>query len=129
VLTRLGWPDIAPGGVVVGPATDAQQQAGVVSLMGAGLPVVERYLPLQWLRVQVRCLAPTLEEADKISFLVNKELHARTRVVARQRSTDHRFLVHLMNITAGPSMHYDSPETWETLLFGEVLIGTQPIED
>ena len=127
VLNRLGWPDLAPAGVVIGPATDAQQQSGGVSVLGAGLPVVERYLPLQWMRAQVRCIAATLEEADHISFMVNRELHGRTRTIARQSSTDQRFLVHLSNVIAGPSMHYDSTETWETLLFAELLIGTQPI--
>lgn len=127
VLNRLSEPDLAPGGVVVGPATDAEQQAGVVSVMAAGLPQVERYVRVQWLRAQVRCLAPTLAEADEIAHRVNAALHGRNRTIARMASTDRRYLIHLSNVTSGPSMHYDSPETWETLLFVEIMIGTQPI--
>lgn len=128
VLTRLCMPDIAPAGVVVGPANDAAQQAGVVSVVAAGLPEEDRYGPTQWMRCQFRCLAPTLEMADRIAQSVMRDVHGRVRTVARMASIDKRFLIHLCNVTAGPSMHYDSPETWETLLFAEVMIGTEPID-
>ena len=127
VLQRLGRPDIAPMGVVVGPATNAQQQGGVVQMSQAGLPAVERYVPAQWMRCQIRCLAGTLEEADQIAQKVQQSLHGKQRVIARMASTDHRYLIHLLNITSGPSMHYDSAQTWEELLFAEIMIGTDPI--
>lgn len=128
VLRRLGFPDIAPAGIVVGPTTDAQQQAGVVSLTAAGLPTIERYLPLQWMRCQVRVLAGTLVDSDRIAQAVQRDLHGRVRTIARMASTDQRYLLHLSNVTAGPSMHYDSPETWENLLFAEILIGTEALD-
>lgn len=128
ILNRLTLPGFAPAGAVVGPANDQQQQTGVVSIMAAGLPVVEMYRPEQWLRAQMRCLAPTLELADTIAQRVLERLNGQTRTVARMASTDHRYLVHLCNITAGPSMHFDSPETWETLLFAELMISTTPLD-
>lgn len=128
ILNRLSVPGFAPSGAVVGPASDIQQQAGVVSVVAAGLPVVEKYLPEQWLRAQMRCLAPVLAEAEAISQRVFERLNGQVRVVARMASTDHRYLVHLCNVTAGPSMHYDSPETWETLLFAELCISTEPLD-
>lgn len=128
VLLRLCEPGFAPGGIVTGPATDAQQQAGVVSLTQAGLPVVERYSPIVWMRCQVRCLAPTLDLADRLGWAVQRNLEGLpNRVVARMASTDRRYLVHLSSVTAGPSEHYDSPETWEALLFAELMIGTEPL--
>ncbi len=127
LLSRLGDPDLAPAGVIVGPANDAQQQAGVVSITAAGLPLEERYLPLQWMRAQIRCLAGTLEQADSLAQGVQRDLHGRTRTILRMASTDQRYLLHLANVTSGPSYHYDSPETWETLLFAEILIGNQPL--
>ena len=127
-LNRLAVPGFAPAGAVVGPASDAQQQAGVVEMVEAGLPTVERYAPIQWMRAQLRCLAPTLSEADTIAHRVQVELHGKVRIVARMASTDHRYLIHLCNITAGPSQHYDTPETWESLLFAELMIGTEPLD-
>lgn len=127
VLNRLGRPDLAPAGVVVGPSSDAQQQEGVAQMSQAGLPVVERYTPTQWMRCQIRCLAGTLDVAEVISQRIMNELNQKQRVVARMASTDRRYLIHLMNITAGPSMHYDSAETWELLVFAEIMLGTQPI--
>lgn len=127
ILRRLGPPGLAPAGVVTGPANDDQQQRGVISIMQAGLPTIELYTPVQWMRCQIRCLAGTLAEADQISFGVNAFLHGRGRTVGRMASTDHRYLVHMINVVAGPSMHYDSPETWETLLFAELMIGTDPL--
>jgi hypothetical protein len=60
--------------------------------------------------------------------MVFTELNQKVRVVAYQASTGERYLVHLVNVTAGPSMHYDSPETWETLLFAELMIAATPIQ-
>lgn len=126
-LTRWGDPNLAPGGVVVGPSNDTQQQLGVISITAAGLPTVERYVPIVWMRAQIRCLAGTLDQAEQLAQGVQRNLHARIRLRCRQKSTDSWYLIHQANITAGPSMHYDSPETWESLLFAEVMIGTQPL--
>lgn len=122
--------------VVVGPATDAQQQSGVVSLVDAGLPVVEDYVAVVWTRAQMRCLHGTLIGAEHISRAIQRVLTGRGRTLARQdvvtalgvsTGAYDEYLVHLCRVTAGPSMHYDSPETWETLLFAEVMLGTVPV--
>ena len=127
VLERKLHPNVAPGGIVVGPASDAQQQAGVVSIVDAGLPRLERYQSLVWDRAQMRCIAPTLASADKIARGVQFALHMQGRIIARMESTGDKYLVHLVNIIAGPSMHFDSPETLETLIFAEMLVGTEPV--
>lgn len=128
VLRRLGDPDVAPAGIVVGPANDSQQQRGVVSVVSGGLPTIDKYSPVQWMRAQVRCLAGSLENADRIAQSVYRDLNGKQRFVGRMASTDQKYLIHLCNIGSGPSMHFDSPETWETLLFAELMIGTAPIE-
>jgi hypothetical protein len=127
MLNRYGDPEIAPAGIVIGPSNHAQQQAGVVSITAAGMPVVNKYLPLQSMRAQIRCLAGTLELAEAIAQAVLRDTNGKVRMRCRQASTDQWYLVHLSNVTAGPSMHYDSAETWETLLFAELLIGTGPV--
>lgn len=125
-LERWGAPNVAPY-IVVGPANHDQQQAGVASITAAGLPLVERYSPLQWSRVQIRCLHGTLDGAETIAQAVFRDLNQRVRLKVRQASTDAWYVLHLSNVTAGPSYHYDSPETWECLVFAEVLIGTQKL--
>lgn len=129
-IIRTKTPDLsmAGGGVVIGPASDAQQQAGVAQIVPAGMPVLDKYGPVQWSRIQIRCLAPTAELADRIAQAIYEENHSRGRTLGHQASLNKDFLVHLFNITAGPSMHYDSPETWETLLFAEIMIGTAPLD-
>lgn len=119
--------DVAPAGVVVGPANDAQQQAGVVSIVDAGMPMVERYVRVTWVRSQFRCLAGTLEQADRIARTVQGALNQTGRTLVLQPSSGETYLIHLITVDAGPSMHFDSPETWETLLFAEVMIGTDPV--
>lgn len=130
IINRLGVPGEIPAGAVVGPANHDQQQAGVASIMAGGLPTIEKYTPLQWHRTQIRCLAPTLAEADRISQAVFRQIggDSPVRLVAYQASTGDRYLVHLINVTAGPSMHYDSIETYETLLFAELMIGSDPVQ-
>lgn len=129
MLVRLGEPDFVPGGIVVGPLTDEQQQAGALGITQAGLPTVEKYTPIIWMRCQVRCMAPTLEQADRLGFWTQRQLHRMpNRVAARMASTDKRYLVHLSAVTAGPSEHYDSPETWEALVFAELMIGSEPLD-
>lgn len=113
--------------VKVGPATDAETQAGVVSTMAAGLPLIEKYVPLMWHRTQILCRAGDLATADLIAALVQRDMHGLVRKICYQASNDTWYLIHLSNITAGPSMHYDTPAAWETLLFGELLIASDPL--
>ena len=127
LIVRWGLPGHAPAGVVVGPASDTQQQAGVISIMSAGLPVIEKYSDLQWYRAQVRCLHGTLEFADTLAQGVQRDIHGLVRRKVHMASTDRWYLLHLCNVTAGPSMHYDSPETWETLLFAEIMLSDDPL--
>lgn len=127
LLNRWGDPEIAPAGVIVGPTNNPQQQAGVISVTAAGMPSVSKYTPTQWMRAQVRCLAGDLSLAESIAQGVLRDLNGQVRLRCRMRSTDQWYLVHLANVTAGPSMHYDSPETWETLLFAEIMLGTEPV--
>lgn len=127
LLIRWGDQDVAPAGVVIGPTNDTQQQQGVVAFMSAGLPQVEKYASIQWMRAQVRCLAPTLAKADAIAQSVQLSIHGLVRRKARMASSGEWYLVHLCNVTAGPSMHFDSPETWETLLFAEMMISNDPL--
>jgi hypothetical protein len=119
----------APGGVVIGPATDAKQQLGVIQLMAAGLPKEEQYAPLLWQRVQVRCVGPTLLVAEVIAGLILLRLNNTSRATVPQASTNKTWLVHSLRVIGGPSMHFDTPETWETLLFAELMVGTQPVGD
>lgn len=125
LVARWGTP-VAP--VVVGPANDSDTQAGIIQMVVAGLPAIELYAPTVWVRGQIRILAGTLDKADLIAQMVQRDIHGLNRKRARQASTDSWYLVHLCNITAGPSQHYDSDETQEQLLFAEVLIATQPLD-
>lgn len=116
-----------PGGIVVGPATNDQQQLGVIQLMSAGLPRKEAYAPLLWQRVQIRCVAGSLIAADTLAGLVMVREDNRNRRVVTQDSNGHAYLVHWVSVESGPSGHFDSPTTWETLLFAEVMVGTVPV--
>ena len=118
--------EIAPH-VVVGKASHEQQQAGVVTLVDAGQGREELYLPLIRPRFQIRCLAPTTAEADEIAQHVYERIHQLSRVVATQESTQMQYLVHWVNVTGGPSQHFDTSETNEGLLFADTMIGTDPV--
>ena len=120
-------PELAPGGVVVGPASDAQQQSGVVSIVHAGRPRDSLYTATKWARLNVRCVARTLFDASRLGHHVYLLLEGRGRTLVAQPSTGEEYLVHLFNMAAGPSDHYDSPETWESLLVVEMLVGTDPV--
>lgn len=125
VLRRLGPPGIT---YVVGPASDSQQQRGVASLTDAGLPDLELHTPLVTVRSQIRCVGPDLPTADLIGRQIQAWVRGQEgRVVARMASTDQRYLIHRMNVSAGPSFHWDSPETFESLVFVEILVGTEPL--
>lgn len=112
---------------VVGPANDTQQQAGVVQIVDAGLPQIETYRRVVWVRTQLRCLSGSLSEADVIGRRLQFFLNGQFRTQARQPSNGQTYLIHLITVTAGPSNHYDTPETWEVLLFTETLMGLDPI--
>ncbi len=126
VINRVGT-FTAPA--IVGPASDEQQQAGVYSVMAAGLPVPDLYSPIQWSRIQIRCLGPTLDVVDTMSQDLYIFLHTLpNRTLGHMTSTDKDYLIHVMNPSAGPSQHFTTPETWEALVFVEMMIGTQPVE-
>lgn len=127
IINRLALPGMAPAGAVVGPTNDVQNQAGVISCMASGLPVVDIYSPVQWMRCQMRCLSGTLGEAELISQRAYRQFNGQNRLICYQSSTAQRYLVHATRVTQGVSMHYDSPETWEALLHAELLISTDPL--
>lgn len=119
--------DLCPGGIVVGPASDAAQQAGCVSITEAGNTERELYLPIINGRVQLRGIHPHLEHAERIGRALYALLNNVDRVAVLQPSTSENFLVHSMSVSAGPSNHFDSGETWESLIFISIKVGTQPI--
>jgi hypothetical protein len=113
---------------IVGPANDSQQQVGVISIIDAGLPVQRRdNLPIVWVRSQFRCLAGTVSDAERIGRRLASFLDGHVRTAVIQESTEQTYLIHGTEVSAGPSMHFDTPETWEALLFTESMIGTEPI--
>lgn len=127
------------GGINVGPLRDAQQQAGAdgqvlaagtiagaVSVVEAGASNPELYAPLINGRIQIRCLAQRLADAELLGRYVYDALHQKGRRAVTQ-SNGETYLIHLSNIIAGPSQHYDSQETWEYLMFAQVMAGTVAI--
>lgn len=118
---------LIPGGVFVGPADDAAQQAGCISIVEAGNTDRELYLPIIKARVQIRCVARTLDMVERMGRASYLLLNDVNREPVTQPSTGEQFLIHSMSVTAGPSNHFDSAETWESLLFISVMVGTQPI--
>ena len=118
---------IVAGGAVVGPASDAEQQAGCVQITDAGSSRPERYVPLYWSRVQLRCVAATEEQADRIAYHLVSLLRDQGRQVIVAHSTGVAWLVHAINLVAGPSQHYDGPESREDLVFAELVVGLDPV--
>lgn len=110
----------------VGALSDADQQAGAVSIMTAGMPRVEVYSPLVTVRPQFRCVAPSLVIADQLALAIQIGLPSGRQVV--QQADGDSYLMHYLTIDSGPSMHFDSEETWETLIFGDAMFGTVPVE-
>lgn len=118
--------DVLPAGSVVGPADDDMQQQGVISLMDAGDTKREDYAPLLWKRVQVRCMGPSLEKCDDIGQWAFELLNdQRWLELADERGRV--WFVHLITVTVGPSHHFDSTETWESLMFANVTVGRDPV--
>lgn len=117
---------IVPAGSVVGGADDNEQQAGVISIMDAGNTKQEMYAPLLWKRCQLRCLAPSLMEADRIGNYAFQLLNDQKWLELE----DHRgakWFVHLISCTTGPSHHLDSKETFESLFYANITVGSEPI--
>lgn len=113
--------------VRVGPTTHAEQQAGVVSVTPAGSTKINPHMPMRWARVQLRGIHHQIAQAEMIGEHVFQLLHTRHRELVTQPSSGNTYLVHNTQVIAGPSIHYDTPETWESLLFAEITVGTQPI--
>lgn len=121
-------PEIVPN-VVVGGADNDQQDAGVVSLMDAGTQKPELYTKLLWVRSQIRCLHPDLATVDVIGRHVYDVLqeYGKKRHVVGQPSTGNLYLVNGIYVSTGPSMHKDSQETTEDLLFASVCVHSDPV--
>jgi hypothetical protein len=118
---------VVPGGVFVGAAPDEAQQVGCVSLADAGSSKPEEEnARLLWKRVQVRCMGPTLWEAEKVGKHVF-DLLRRQRWLVIEDSNGNGWLVHGIYITASPSQHLDSAETQEVLGFINITIGADPV--
>jgi hypothetical protein len=118
---------LVPGGVFVGAAPDGAQQAGCVSLADAGSSKPEEEnTRLLWKRVQVRAMGPTLWEAEAVGKHVF-DLLRRQRWLVVEDSDGHGWFVHSIYITASPSQHLDSSETWEVLGFVNITIGADPV--
>jgi hypothetical protein len=116
-----------PGGVYVGAAPDDAQQQGCVSLADAGSSKPEdEGVRLLWKRVQVRAMGPTLWEAERVGKYVFDLLRSQ-RWLTITDSNGHTWMVHGIYITASPSQHMDSPETWEVLGFINITIGADPV--
>jgi len=114
--------------VVTGPLSNDQQRAGGISIMDSGAGRQELYVPLIHPRMQLRCVAPSLEEVERIGRHTGFALDAIPgRVEAVQQSTGDTYLVHSIFVSGGPSGHMDSDETWEYLLFVEAMMGTIPV--
>lgn len=116
---------VPSGGIRVGETTDAQNQAGCIAIAEAGASEPELYAPLIHGRIQVRCIAPRLADAQAIGRAVWNAWHKVDRRTATATADGHTYLIHGTNCVAGPSQHYDTQETWEYLLFFSVMVGTQ----
>lgn len=119
-------PDLIVHGFIVGPADDKQQQEGVISMVDAGMPKVEKYVPVVWIRAQLRCIAGSLSDAERAARHAYEIFADRRRTVIRA-SDGQDYLLHFTSVSGGPSAHFDSPETWEYLMWVESLVGMTPI--
>jgi hypothetical protein len=117
---------VVPGGAVVGGADDTQQQEGVVALMDAGDAEAELYAPIVKKRVQVRCVGPTLAEADAIGSYIF-ELLNNQRWLVLEDSEERLWYCHTIYCSIGASHHIDSAETKESLLFVVITLGREPV--
>ena len=120
--------DVAPGGVVVGPASLDEQEAGCVALNEQGLGARTGNVPLVRHRMAARCLAPTLEQAERIASAVFDVLHQKGRRVAAQLSTGKKYLVHWTEVRGGPTaLEGEERGIWEEVVMIEALVGTEEV--
>lgn len=120
---------VIPGGVFVGGADDDAQQAGCVALMDAG-SVRTDDAPLLWKRIQIRCMGRSLLQVDGIGnhvYSILKRVSQETLTRQYEDEDGYLWLVHGAYPSTEPSHHIDSSETWESLLFGVVKVGEDPI--
>ena len=114
--------------VVVGPANHVEQQEGVISILDAGVGRQELYLPLVYPRMQLRCIAPSMEECERIGRHVGFAFNDFPgRMIGHQDSDGNDYLVHTLTASGGPSAHRDTDNTWEYLMFAETMMGTIPV--
>lgn len=116
-----------PHPVWVGGAENTAQQDGCVVLMASGTTQSNPHLPIHWARIQVRCMAHSLSHAEQIGLHVYDLLHVRHRTVVTQPSTNNSYVIHHTECVGGPSLHFDSVTTWESLAFYLVQVNTFPI--
>jgi hypothetical protein len=119
-------PGILPAGAVVGGADDDEQNQGVVAIMDAGNTRDELYAPLLWKRCQLRCMAPSLEHADRIGNHLF-DLCNDQRNLVLEDSFKRLWFVYGIYCTTGPSHHIDSTEVWEDLLMANITVSRDPV--
>lgn len=113
--------------VWVGGADNASQQAGCVVISKVGVVTNNPHLPIDDDRLQVRCMHHQYANAEQIGQHVLDLLHVRHRELVTQESSGHTYLIHRTQRLAGPTMHWDSETTWESLAFYEVMCGSYPV--
>jgi hypothetical protein len=124
-----GLADVASGGVVVGPATNFQQENGVLQLSDAGIAGRELYTNTTRRRISIRCLAPTIDQSERLSCAVIEACHRKRRIQQRLPSDGQIYLIIFMEVNGGPTLHRDSEVTWEMLVFVEMWVHTMPVGD
>jgi hypothetical protein len=117
----------APGGVFAGPAGFDAQELGAVVLASNGLPKRELYAPLVRQSLFAVALAPTVEQAERISGAVQTVLQRGGRRVVLQPSDGHEYLVHFTEILGGPNAGKESEEIHSNLLIVETMVGTEEV--
>lgn len=125
LLTAAG--NLPTYGVVGGPPTDDAAKGGVVSVVYTGPLNPNLYVDVIDARIQIRVLHRRLATAEQIAQTVMAAWHQVGRRTVLQASNGHTYLVHLSNLVAGFSQHYDTQETWEYLGFAQFMIGTDAV--
>lgn len=125
-INQYANPEIIPGGAVVGGATDDQQQAGCVSIMDAGNTKDEMYAPLLWKRCQIRCMGSSLDVVDNIGNHIFDLIDDQQNLEIEDQRGKKWFVLGIYCAT-GTSHHFDSSETFESLLFANITVARDPI--